>query len=121
MGNSGSTSITRRNSQLVHHVALEIFGQGAAFDELVDQRRLGLEDRLDEFVDRVAADHVGDVDGLLLPDAVGPVFGLPVIDRHPVEIVEDHLPRRREVEPDAPGSNLRGQYLHGVVLLKAVG
>ena len=60
--------------------------------------RLGLEDGLDEVVDGVARDDVGDVDRARLTDPVRPVFRLPVVGRHPVQIVEHDLRRGGQVE-----------------------
>ena len=90
--------------QLVEDVAAGARGERLAFDDGVDERRLGLEHRLDEIVDGVPGDEVGDVDRAGLADPVGAVFGLPVIGRHPVEIVEHHLRRRRQVQPVPPAT-----------------
>ena len=45
-------------------------------------------------------------DGCGLTDSIRAVFSLPMISWHPIEIVEDDLPRRREIQPDAAGNDV---------------
>ncbi len=70
-------------------------------------RRLRLENGLDEVVDRVPRDEVGDVDRPRLTDPVGAILGLTVVGRHPVEIVEDNLRRRRQIQLGAARDDVR--------------
>ena len=60
----------QRALQLVEHVSAKTSGDGLAFHDRVDDRRLGLQDRVDEIIDRVLGDEVGDVDGSSLADPV---------------------------------------------------
>ena len=110
----------QRTLQLIEHVSTNTFRDGLAFDDRADERRLGLEHRVDEIIDRVPGDEVGDIDGPGLSDAVGAILGLPVIGRHPVEIVEDHLRRRRQVQPGAARDDVREQHADIVIMLKQV-
>ena len=97
----------QRTLQLVEHVSAKTFRDGLAFDDRADERGLGLEHRLDEIVDRVLGDEVGDVDGPGLADPVRAVLGLPVIGRHPVEVVEHDLRRRGQIQPGAARDDVR--------------
>ena len=106
--------------QLVEHIAARARSECFTLDDGVDERRLGLEDRLDEVVDGVPGDEVGDVDRAGLADPVGAVFGLPVIGRHPVEIVEHHLRRRRQVHSRPASDDVRDEDAHVVFVLEPV-
>ena len=52
------------------HVTAQTVRHGLSIHDRADERGLGLEHRLDEIVDRVPGDEVGDVDGPLLTDPV---------------------------------------------------
>ena len=106
--------------QLVEHVAAEPGRERLAFDDGADERRLGLEHGLDEIVDGVPRDEVRDVDRARLADPVGAVLGLPVIGRHPVEIVEHDLRRRGQVESGAARDDVRDEDADLVVALEPV-
>ena len=95
--------------QFVEHVAARARGERVAFDDGIDERRLRLEDGLDEVVDGVARDEVGDVDSPRLTDPVRAILRLPVVGRHPVEVVEHHLRRRGQVEPGSARDDVRDE------------
>ena len=110
----------QRALQLVEHVAAGSRGERLSLDDGVDERGLGLEHRLDEIVDGVPGDEVGDVDGAGLADPVGAVLGLPMIGRHPVEIVEHHLRRRRQVQSGPARDDVRDEHAHLVFVLESI-
>ena len=106
--------------QLVEDVAAEAGGQRVAVDDGADQRRLGLENGLDEVVDGVPRHEIRDVDSARLADPVRPVLGLPVIRRHPVEIVEHDLRGCGQVESRAARDDVRDEDADLGVALEAV-
>src|SRR5690606_22854154 len=56
----------------------------------------------------------------VLADAIGTVLRLPVVGRHPVEIVEHHLLSCGKVDPDAAGDDVSHNNAHTVVPLESV-
>ena len=94
--------------------------QRPPFDDVVDELRLRFKDPAHELFQGLARHHVGDVHGARLANAVGAVLGLPVVGRHPVEIVENHLAGGGEVDADAGGVDLADEDAHRLVVLEAV-
>src|SRR5688500_11721814 len=110
----------QRTLQLVEHVSTDAFSDGIAFEDRSDERRLALEDGVDKIIDSVVSHEVGDIDGPRLSNAVSAVLRLPVICGDPVEIVEDDLRRRRQIQPGAARDNVREQNADIVITLKEV-
>ena len=110
----------QRALQFVEHVSAKVSGDGLALDDRADDRRLGLQHRLDEIVDRVLGDDIGDVHGSGLADSIGAILCLPVIRRHPVEVVEHHLARRRQIHPGAAGDDVGQEHADRLILLKPI-
>ena len=110
----------QRPLQLVEHISAKAGGEGLPVDDGVDESSLGLEDGVDEIVDRVLGDEVGDVDRPGLADSVRAVLGLPVVRRHPVEVVEHDLRGRGQVQPGAPRDDVRQEHTDVLLLLESI-
>src|SRR5215510_6429489 len=106
--------------EFIEHVTARAWRQRLAFDDRGDKRRLSLEDGLNEVVDGIARDEVGDVDRARLTDPICAVLGLPMVGRHPVEIVEDHLRRRGQVESSSTSDDVRDEDSDVVISLESV-
>lgn len=86
----------------------------------LDERGLHHQQLAHEVVYRSGRADVRHVHGVRLSDAVRPVLRLPVVRGNPVQVVENHLPRRREIEPDAAGMDVRDEDTHAFVVLEPV-
>jgi hypothetical protein len=74
----------------------------------------------DELIDRPGADEIVDVDRAFLSDAIGAVLGLPMIRRHPIEIVDNHVTSGSEVQPDSPSDGVRHKQANLWIALKLI-
>ncbi len=57
---------------------------------------------------------------LRLPQAIAAIFGLCMIGRHPVQVLEDHVRARRQRDADAAGDDVADRNLHRRIRLEAV-
>ena len=94
--------------------------QRFSIDDGLNKSCLGLKHCPDESVDGAGSHEVGDVNTSLLTDSVGPVFCLPVVGRHPIQIVENHKPTCGQVDAHAAGDQIRHEDPYLRVCLEAV-